>query len=156
MTLWGDRLFFYEVKIRFTKVLFQNSLKINGFFTLCFSFKIIIYYLVYKGCNFSLCWAQSKATLPCNSLIYSTGASGITDCSIIIIFHHFRLVKSKSQKFPCFSYYAKSRRESWDRRHKELFLQPATVISQNPFSSLLLWESFWKLLFLTISHKYFN
>lgn len=36
-TLWGDRLFFYEVKIRFTKVLFQNSLKINGFFTLCYT-----------------------------------------------------------------------------------------------------------------------
>lgn len=37
MTLWGDRLFFYRVKIKFTKILFQNSLKINGFFTLLYT-----------------------------------------------------------------------------------------------------------------------
>lgn len=63
---------------------------------------ILNYYLIHKGCNFSLYWAQSKAMLPFNSLIYSTGASAITDCSIIILLHHSSLVKSKSQKFPFF------------------------------------------------------
>lgn len=73
--------FFYKLNVKFTEVLFQNSLKLMSFFTLFYiAFKSYIIIELINDIIF-----RPITTLYQSDLLYWT--ISITDCSITILLH---------------------------------------------------------------------